>query len=154
MTNWELWWIFSRRPLHQYQCWDTILTLVFHIISKYSNIISISPCDETEFSYEAGGSHDPPYTDEEEDAIVEAKKKDPPSVDEVFENLLIGNKAAAEDAKYLQFKAITHVLNLASNRNLKFFVAPDEEDLKKHGITLKEMKLRDKSNENITTVFR
>ena len=106
------------------------------------------------FSYEAGGSHDPPYTDEEEDAIVEAKKKDPASADEVFENLLIGNKAAAEDAQFLKSKCITHVLNLASNRKLKFFVAPDEEDLKGHGIKLKEMMLRDKSHENITTAFR
>ena len=58
------------------------------------------------FSYEAGGSHDPPYTEEEEDAIVEAKKNDPASADEVFENLLIGNKAAAEDAQFLKSKSM------------------------------------------------
>ena len=52
-------------------------------------------------SYEAGGNHDPPYTHEEEMAIVEAKKSDPASADEVFENIFVGNKAAAEDTQFL-----------------------------------------------------
>ena len=34
-------------------------------------------------------------------AIVEAKKSDPPSADEVFENIFVGNKAAAEDTQFL-----------------------------------------------------
>ena len=53
------------------------------------------------YSYEAGGNHDPPYTHEEEMAIVEAKKSDPASADEVFNNIFVGNKAAAEDTQYL-----------------------------------------------------
>ena len=101
----------------------------------------------------AGGSHDPPYNDEEEDAIVEAKKNDPASADEVFDNLLIGNKAAAEDTSFLLSKGITHILNLASNTKLKFHVIPDHESLKKQDIRLREMMLRDKSDENITMVF-
>ena len=52
-------------------------------------------------SYEAGGNHDPPYTHEEEMAIVEAKKSDPASADEVFQNIFVGNKAAAEDTQFL-----------------------------------------------------
>ena len=34
-------------------------------------------------------------------AIVEAKKSDPASADEVFNNIFVGNKAAAEDTQYL-----------------------------------------------------
>ena len=34
-------------------------------------------------------------------AIVEAKKSDPASADEVFKNIFVGNKAAAEDTQYL-----------------------------------------------------
>ena len=105
------------------------------------------------YYYEAGGRHDPPYSDQEEEAIVEAKKKDPASADEVFPNLYIGNKAAAEDTQFLVSKSITHVLNLASNTKLRFFVVPDHESLQTHGIELKEMMLRDKSDEDITRTF-
>merc|ERR1711874_284307 len=106
------------------------------------------------YYYEAGGNHDPPYTHEEEMAIVEAKKSDPASADEVFENIYVGNKAAAEDTQFLLRKGITHVLNLASDTTLKFFVLPDKEMLEKNGIELKEMKLRDKSDEDIAVKFR
>jgi len=106
------------------------------------------------YFYEAGGNHDPPYSHEEEMAIVEAKKSDPPSADEVFENIFVGNKAAAEDTQFLLRKGITHVLNLASDTTLKFFVVPDKEELQRNGIQLKEMKLRDKSDENIALKFR
>ena len=105
------------------------------------------------YYYEAGGRHDPPYSDQEEEAIVEAKKMDPASADEVFPNLYIGNKAAAEDTQFLVSKSITHVLNLASNTKLRFFVVPDHESLQTHGIELKEMMLRDKSDEDITRTF-
>ena len=105
------------------------------------------------YYYEAGGRHDPPYSDQEEEAIVEAKKKDPASADEVFPNLYIGNKAAAEDTQFLVSKSITHVLNLASNTKLRFFVVPDHESLQTHSIELKEMMLRDKSDEDITRTF-
>ena len=87
------------------------------------------------------------------DAIVEAKKLEPASADEVFNNLYLGNKAAAEDTDYLTSKGITHVLNLASNTDLKLHVIPDHESLKVQGIELKEMKLRDKADENITNAF-
>ena len=77
----------------------------------------------------------------------------------MFDNIFIGNKAAAEDTEFLarsgiKFydkvdadgkslrKGITHVLNLASDTTLKFFVTPDKESLEKNGIELKEMKLR------------
>lgn len=104
--------------------------------------------------YEAAGRHDPPYTSHEEDAVVEAKKFDPPAADEVFDNIYLGNKAAAEDAEFLVSKGITAVLNLASDTNLKFFVVPDKEKLDKLGIELKEMKLRDRAGENICEKFR
>ena len=64
-----------------------------------------------------------------------------------------GNKAAAEDTQFLVSKSITHVLNLASNTKLRFFVVPDHESLQTHGIELKEMMLRDKSDEDITRTF-
>ena len=104
-------------------------------------------------SYEAGGGHEAPYSDEEVDAIVEAKKLEPASADEVFDNIFLGNKAAAENTDYLVSKKITHVLNLASDTNLKYHVVPDRESLKQQGIELKELKLRDKPDENITSAF-
>jgi len=105
------------------------------------------------YCYEAGGNHDPPYTSEEEDAMIEAKKFDPPSVDEVFDNLYLGNKGAAENTDYLMSKGITHVLNLANDLTTKYFVAPDQDAYLKHGIELKQLKLRDKAEENITLAF-
>ena len=104
-------------------------------------------------SYEAGGNHEAPYSDEEVDAIVEAKKLEPASADEVFDDIFLGNKAAAEDTDYLASKKISHVLNLASDTNLKYHVVPDRESLKQQGIELKELKLRDKPDENITDAF-
>ena len=87
------------------------------------------------------------------DAIVGAKKLEPASADEVFDNIFLGNKAAAEDTDYLVSKKITHVLNLASDTNLKYHVVPDHESLKTQGIELKELKLRDKPDEDITSAF-
>jgi len=104
--------------------------------------------------YKAVGCHDPPYSEEEENLVIEAKKNDPPAADEVFENLFLGNKGAAENTDFLVEKGISHILNLASDTNLKFFVAPDKEGLKKHGIELKELKLRDNAGENICEKFR
>merc|ERR1711892_764998 len=104
--------------------------------------------------YEAVGRHDPPYSDEEESAVIEAKKNDPPAADEVFENIFLGNKGAAESTDFLVKKGITHVLNLASDTTLKFFVVPEREKLEKIGIELKEMKLRDRPGESICEKFR
>merc|ERR1719474_853315 len=106
------------------------------------------------YYYEAAGGHDPPYSDEEEDRVVEAKKLDPPAADEVYENLFLGNKGAAESTDFLVKKGITHVLNLASDTSLRFFVAPEKDELQKNGIELKEMKLRDRKGENICAKFR
>ena len=92
-----------------------------------------------------------PLTDEDIDIIAKAKKKDPPSAHEVFVNLFLGNKAAAEDARYLKSKGITHLLNMgsASLRSSKFLVVPDKDDLEREGIEVKdapawgEMKVND-----------
>ena len=70
--------------------------------------------------YEAVGRHDPPYSDIEENAVIEAKKDDPPAADEVFDNIFLGNKGAAENVDFLVKKGITHMLNLASDTSLKF----------------------------------
>ena len=86
--------------------------------------------------------------------MIEAKKFDPPSVDEVFDNLYLGNKGAAENTDYLMSRGITHVLNLANDLTTKYFVAPDQDAYLKHGIELKQLKLRDKAEENITLAFR
>eukprot|EP00092_Neocalanus_flemingeri_P034580 GFUD01037608.1.p1 GENE.GFUD01037608.1~~GFUD01037608.1.p1 ORF type:complete len:222 (-),score=65.01 GFUD01037608.1:47-712(-) len=89
------------------------------------------------FWHQAIGDKDKgPLTQEEMDIIIEAKKKDPASATEVFPNLFLGNKAAAEDTKYLKSKGITHLLNMAavSLRSSKFLVVPHKEELASEGI--------------------
>ena len=92
---------------------------------------------------------------------MEAKKNDPPAADEVFTNLYLGNKGAAESVEYLVSRGITHVLNLAANSSnngdtkvVRYSVDPDKESLQEHGIVLKELQLRDKLDEDITKVFQ
>ena len=92
------------------------------------------------FWHEAiGDKNKGPLTDEDIDIIAEAKKKDPASADEVFPNLFLGNKAAAEDTKYLKSKGITHMINMMtmSLRSSKFQVVPDKDELACIGIELK-----------------
>ena len=102
--------------------------------------------------WEAVGCHDPPYTREEEEAIVEAKKNDPAAADEIIENLYLGNKAAAENTEFLLSRKISHVLNLAARDH--YGVHPDKDALAHHNIVLKEAELRDKADEDISTVFQ
>ena len=92
-----------KTPYPPYLFSDIILRLVYLTTSKcpHSRYIIITKLRQLLPSYEAGGHHDPPYTHEEEMAIVEAKKSDPASADEVFENIFVGNKAAAEDTQFL-----------------------------------------------------
>ena len=93
------------------------------------------------FWHEAlGDKNKGPLTDEDIDIIAEAKKKDPASAHEVFPNLFLGNKAAAEDTKYMKSKGITHLLNMgsASLRSSKFLVVPDKEELAREGIELED----------------
>ena len=80
-----------------------------------------------------------PLTDEDIDIIAEAKKKDPPSAHEVFANLFLGNKAAAEDTEYVKSKGITHIINMAAKslRSTKFQVMPDKDELAREGIEVK-----------------
>eukprot|EP00092_Neocalanus_flemingeri_P021645 GFUD01023478.1.p1 GENE.GFUD01023478.1~~GFUD01023478.1.p1 ORF type:complete len:217 (+),score=79.97 GFUD01023478.1:89-739(+) len=92
------------------------------------------------FWYEAIGRASGPLTDDDQDKIVTAKKKDPPTADEVFPNLLIGNKAAAEDIDFLTMKKISHVINLAAESSTKFIVTPDREALDDKKIKLTETK--------------
>jgi len=91
------------------------------------------------FWYDAIGRASGPLTAEEQDKIVEAKKKDPATADEVFTNLLIGNKAAAEDSQFLSRKRITHVINLAALSSSKFIVTPDGAALQKKKIRLTQV---------------
>ena len=58
--------------------------------------------------------------------MVEAKKDDPASADEVWENIMVGNKAAAESTEFLLQRGVTHLLNLAADRSLRFHVTPDK----------------------------
>ena len=98
-----------------------------------------------------GDKNKGPLTDEDIDIIAEAKKKDPASAHEVFPNLFLGNKAAAEDTAYLKSKGITHLLNMgsASLRSSKFLVVPHTEELASQDIQLEnspdwgEMKVSD-----------
>jgi protein-tyrosine phosphatase len=86
----------------------------------------------------AGGT----LTVDEQNKIVKAKKNDPPAADEVFPNLLIGNKAAAEDIDFLSTKKITHVVNLAAVSSTKFIVRPNKAALRRSKIKLTDLKLR------------
>jgi len=104
--------------------------------------------------WEAVGQHDPPYSREEELKVVEVKKKDPPSADEVHPRIFVGNKAAAESVPFLTSLGITHVLNLASDQQRIFFVAPDKAGLEAAGIQLKEMGLHDREEAEVSTSFR
>ena len=86
-----------------------------------------------------GDENKGPLTDEDIDIIAEAKEKDPASAQEVFANLFLGNKAAAEDTEYVKSKGITHIINMAAKslRSTKFQVMPDKEKLEGEGIELK-----------------
>eukprot|EP00092_Neocalanus_flemingeri_P105896 GFUD01135805.1.p1 GENE.GFUD01135805.1~~GFUD01135805.1.p1 ORF type:complete len:228 (+),score=76.61 GFUD01135805.1:304-987(+) len=104
------------------------------------------------FWHEAiGDKNKGPLTDEDIDVIAEAKKKDFASAHEIFPNLFLGNKAAAEDTNYMKSKGITHLLNMGSVslRSPKFLVVPHKEELASEGIELEnspdwgEMKLSD-----------
>ena len=59
-----------------------------------------------------------PYTARESYEMMRAKvaadlSGEQQRMDEVFPNIFIGNKFAAEDAHYLALNKITHVLNMA-----------------------------------------
>ena len=71
----------------------------------------------------SGKFHPPPFTSDEWEAIEAAKvladkRKEQSRMDEVVPNLLIGNKMAAEDTKYLVEEGVTHLLNTASGENM------------------------------------
>ena len=93
------------------------------------------------FWYTAIGRVSGPLTDDEQDKIVNAKKKDPATADEIFPNLLIGNKGAAEDSQFLAKKSITHVINLAAASSSKFIVTPDRCALQTKKIRLTQVKI-------------
>ena len=86
-----------------------------------------------------GDKNKGPLTDEDIDIIAEVKKKDPSAAQEVFANLYLGNKAAAENVMYVKAKGITHIINMAAKslRSNKFQVEPDKEELAKEGIELR-----------------
>ena len=92
------------------------------------------------FWHEAiGDKNKGPLTDEDIDIIAEAKRNDPASANEVFPNLFLGNKGAAEDTAYLKSEGITHLLNMGSVslRSSKFLVRPNKESLARESIELK-----------------
>eukprot|EP00092_Neocalanus_flemingeri_P070367 GFUD01086352.1.p1 GENE.GFUD01086352.1~~GFUD01086352.1.p1 ORF type:complete len:218 (+),score=82.24 GFUD01086352.1:28-681(+) len=118
--------------------------LVDILINTKSNRTELKHCQKFGtpfFWYEAIGRASGPLTDDDQDKIVTAKKKDPPTADEVFPNLLIGNKAAAEDIDFLTMKKISHVINLAAESSTKFIVTPDRAALDEREIKLTEVTL-------------
>ena len=86
-----------------------------------------------------GDKNKGPLSDEDIDKIAEAKKKDPATAQEVFTNLFLGNKAAAEDIMYMKDKGISLVINMAARslRSKKFEVKTDQEELSREGIKLR-----------------
>ena len=127
--------------------------LVDILINTQSNRTELLHCEKygTPFYwYEAVGQAGGPLTEEEQDKIVAAKKKDPATADEVYPNLLIGNKAAAEDSYFLTEKRISHVINMAAESQTKFVVRPSKEELSRSKIKLTELKVKPQDNmENI-----
>eukprot|EP00090_Calanus_glacialis_P014973 TRINITY_DN23854_c0_g1_i1.p1 TRINITY_DN23854_c0_g1~~TRINITY_DN23854_c0_g1_i1.p1 ORF type:complete len:219 (-),score=62.28 TRINITY_DN23854_c0_g1_i1:136-792(-) len=94
------------------------------------------------FWLDAIGRTDGALNVDEQNKIVKAKKNDPPAADEVFPNLVIGNKAAAEDVDFLTTKRITHVVNLAAVSSTKFIVRPNKLALRRSQIKLTDLNLR------------
>ena len=121
----------------------------------------------------SGKFHPPPFTSDEWEAIEAAKvladkRKEQSRMDEVVPNLLIGNKMAAEDTKYLVEQGVTHLLNTASGENmpdgvksptcsyscLPIQVHPDSAELEKMGIKLLNLEVKDKANVEINEHFK
>ena len=124
---------------------DRLEGLVDILTKTRSNRTELIHCEKygTPFYwYEAVGRASGPFTEEEQDKIIAAKKKDPPTADEVYPNLLIGNKAAAEDSYFLTKKRISHVINMAADSRTKFLVRPNREELSRRKIKLTEPKLK------------
>jgi len=86
-----------------------------------------------------GDKNKGPLSDEDIDKIAEAKKKDSATAQEVFTNLFLGNKAAAEDIMYMKDKGISLVINMAARslRSKKFEVKTDQEELSREAIKLR-----------------
>ena len=78
-----------------------------------------------------------------------------PGADEVFPNLMIGNKAAAEDTSYLVELGVTHLLNCAhaSGSPRRDTVHPDLTQLEEQGIKVLQLDLRDHTDFYIAGKF-
>jgi len=119
---------------------DTLVDILLNTGSEKPSLHHTRTSGTPYFWHEAiGEKNKGPLTDDDIDIIAEAKKNDPPSANEVFPNLYLGNKGAAEDTAYLKSEGITHLLNMGSVslRSSKFLVRPDEESLAMEGIELK-----------------
>jgi len=111
----------------------------------------------------SGQYHPPPRTTQEDLAVEEFRKKMAPAGgNEVFPNLMIGNKAAAEDASFLASQGVTHLLNCAhvlghwmGPDNPKVYrVQPDLTQLEEKGIKVLQLELLDESQIAISDKFQ
>jgi len=111
----------------------------------------------------SGHYHPPPRTTEEDLAVEKYRKKMAPALgNEVFPNLMIGNKAAAEDASYLAGEGVTHLLNCAhvlghwmGPDNPKVYrVNPDLQQLEERGIKVLQLEILDESRIAISEKFQ
>ena len=113
---------------------DTRVTSLVEILlntkSKKAELLHCAKYGTPFFWFDAIGRADGPLTIDEQNKIVEAKKQDPSAADEVYPNLLIGNKGAAEDTDFLIREKITHVINLAAVSSTKFIVRPNKVKLR------------------------
>lgn len=111
----------------------------------------------------SGMYHPPPRTTKEDLAVEEFRKKMAPAAgNEVFSNIMIGNKAAAEDASFLASLGVTHLLNCAhvlghwmGQENPKVYrVDPDLAELAQRGINILQLELLDESKVEICEKFQ
>jgi len=79
---------------------------------------------------------------------------DNPSAQEVFDNILIGNRLAAQSIDFLIENKVSHLLNCAAPGPHNFMsVSPDLGQMSKHDISYLGLQLSDDSEEDISLKF-
>merc|ERR1711915_185538 len=107
----------------------TVDQLVDILISTPSNTEQLVHCREygtPKFWLQALGKFGFPQDDLEMEKLIKAKESDPESADEVFPNLFLGNKAAAENMEFQRKLGVTHLINAAAGTPSQLVVNPDE----------------------------
>jgi len=138
---------------------ESLISLLFNTPSpvtllKHTQVVGIPLYFIEAIASVSGEFHKQPWSKEEMMAIEEfRKKKAPPVGDEVFKNILIGNKGAAQDASFLKDTGVTHLLNCAGNPESPDIVKPDLDKLDEYGIKVLQLVCNDKPDVSIRDHF-